>query len=198
MDNELEIFIAALENSTRREILRHLTEEESYAMELSRLVGVSQQAVIKHLLLLEQARLISSVGLVPSSNGPARKIYRPSGFSSLIIDYAQNFFAVTRNDIDFDDPSYDPGTDDHISLISQLSSVDTELKDITDKRTEMLRRKDGIIRKLRETYLNLCPDPLTRNIVGNYIETLDPEITAEKCQVPLFLVEHVLKQEGIL
>lgn len=197
MDNEIEIFIAALENSTRREILRHLTMEESYALELSRLVGVSQQAVIKHLYLLEQARLISSVGMIPSSSGPARKIYRPQGFSSLIIDYAKNFFAVTRNDIDFDDESYDPDTEDHLTLISQLSSVNEELKDLLEKRASILKKKDAIIRKLRDAYLNRIDDSMTRNIMSVYIETLDPAETAEKVGVPVFVVNHVLASEGL-
>ncbi len=197
MDNEIEIFIAALENSTRREILRHLTMEESYAMELSRLVGVSQQAVIKHLYLLEQAQLISSVGMVPSTNGPARKVYRPQGFSSLIIDYARNFFTVTRHDVDFRDEAEVSGSEDHISLISELGVVEGEMKKLLDERAVLLRKKDALIKKIRNTYLSKVEDPLIRNIIGNYIETLDVEGTAEKCGVPVFMVEHVLASEGI-
>lgn len=197
MDEEIEAFIAALENSTRREILRRLTIEESYAMELSRVIGVSQQAVIKHLSLLEQARLISSVGLIPSSSGASRRMYRPQGFSTLIIDYAQNFFDVIRKDIDFDDQMSETTTEDHAKMISDLISVDRELDNVLETRTRLLKRKDSLIRKIRDSYLHTIDDSMTRDVVNNYIETLDVRKTAERSKLPAFLVEHLLSEEGI-
>lgn len=197
MDEGIEEFIAALENGTRREILRRLTIEESYAMELSREIGVSQQAVIKHLSLLEEARLIRSIGLMPSSNGAARRIYQPQGFSSLIIDYARNFFDVTRQDIDFDSQSSEVTEEDPVSLIGKLISVDSDLTRILEERASLLKKKDAIIRKIRDTYLNTLDEELTRGVVNNYIETLDVKKTAERSRLPVFLVEHLLAEEGI-
>ncbi len=197
MDDGIEAFIAALENNTRREILRRLTMEESYAMELSRVIGVSQQAVIKHLSLLEHARLISSVGLIPSSAGAARKIYRPQGFSTLIIDYARNFFDVIRQDIDFDEKSYDTSGEDHVKMINDLMKVNRELDRLLDTRSTLLRRKDALIKKIRETYLSSIDDSITRDVVNCYLETLDVRKTAEKTKLPVFLVEHLLSEENI-
>ena len=81
----------ALENNTRREMLKTLANDDSYALELSKLIGVSQQAINKQLDLLEKLGLISSAGMKISTIGPPRKVYKSSGFSTIIIDYSKNF-----------------------------------------------------------------------------------------------------------
>ena len=40
--------LSILENPTRRSILRHLVKEPHYPLQLSELLDVSQQAVVKH------------------------------------------------------------------------------------------------------------------------------------------------------
>ena len=47
--------LSILENPTRRSILRHLVKEPHYPLQLSELLDVSQQAVVKHLKVLEEA-----------------------------------------------------------------------------------------------------------------------------------------------
>jgi len=50
MMDDIDLFISAIENSTRREIIRMLTQlERSYALELSKSIGLSQQAILKQL-----------------------------------------------------------------------------------------------------------------------------------------------------
>ena len=44
-----------LENSTRRDILKFLVKEPHYPLQLSEMLDVSQQAVMKHLKVLEEA-----------------------------------------------------------------------------------------------------------------------------------------------
>jgi Predicted transcriptional regulators len=53
MDEELWSILMALENSTRREMLKTLANYDSYGLELSRMIGVSQQAINKQLDILE-------------------------------------------------------------------------------------------------------------------------------------------------
>lgn len=66
-----------LGNETRRRILRILANEPRYFIELSRELRVSQQAVLKHLSILERHRLISSYA-EKGRGAPARKYYRLS------------------------------------------------------------------------------------------------------------------------
>ncbi|EQD78983.1 transcriptional regulator, ArsR family protein, partial [mine drainage metagenome] len=143
-DDRIEALIDAIENSTRREILRELTSFSSYATELSRLVGVSQQAINKHLFLLEKANLIH---LVADSENGRKKIYIPSGFSSLIIDYSKNFFFVTKKDI-YDDAENTPDLDEGSSLIDQLREVEGRIDSVTNERMKFLRLKDRIMERI--------------------------------------------------
>ena len=53
-----------------------LTKEPHYALQLSELLQISQQAVVKHLGILEKAGFVS-VDKVPSEKGgPPRKVYK--------------------------------------------------------------------------------------------------------------------------
>ena len=68
--------LSILENKSRREILELLTKEPHYALQLSDLLQISQQAVVKHLSILEKAGFVS-VDKVPSEKGgPPRKVYK--------------------------------------------------------------------------------------------------------------------------
>ncbi|HTJ40097.1 MAG TPA: metalloregulator ArsR/SmtB family transcription factor [Dactylosporangium sp.] len=57
--DELSLVFAALADPTRRAILERLAEGEATVHELAEPFAMTQQAVSKHLKVLEQARLIS-------------------------------------------------------------------------------------------------------------------------------------------
>jgi ArsR family transcriptional regulator len=65
-----------LGNETRRRILEVLADEPKYFIQLSKELGVSQQAVLKHLTLLEDAGLIASFRAKSELAAPDRKYYR--------------------------------------------------------------------------------------------------------------------------
>src|SRR3990172_1803373 len=65
-----------LGNDTRRRILGILAYEPKYFIQLSKELGVSQQAVLKHLSLLEDAGLVSSFRAKSELAAPDRKYYR--------------------------------------------------------------------------------------------------------------------------
>jgi ArsR family transcriptional regulator len=193
LDDEIEALLDAIENSTRREILRELTSFSSYGTELSRLVGVSQQAINKHLFLLERANLIR---LVVDTDNSRRKVYIPSGSSSLIIDYSRNFFTVTKKDI-YEGKEDNTELDGKASLIDQLRDVEGRIDAITEERMKLLRLKDKIMEKIHSR-LNLQPlDPISRKIITEYIECLDVDRTAEIVGMPSVLVEHILSLNNL-
>jgi len=65
-----------LGNETRRRILEILADEPKYFIQLSKELGVSQQAVLKHLTLLGRAGLITSFRAKSELAAPDRKYYR--------------------------------------------------------------------------------------------------------------------------
>ena len=62
--------LSILENTTRRQILMLLVKEPHYPLQISELIGVSQQAVVKHLKVLEKADFVNSE-IVASEKGVA-------------------------------------------------------------------------------------------------------------------------------
>ncbi|WP_175266638.1 ArsR family transcriptional regulator [Acidiplasma cupricumulans] len=54
MEDDLWTLLNILENNTRRELLKMLANYDSYALELSKAMGISQQAINKQLDILEK------------------------------------------------------------------------------------------------------------------------------------------------
>jgi len=59
IEEDLDLVFAALADSTRRAILSRLAEGEATVSQLAEPFAMTQQAVSKHLKVLERARLIS-------------------------------------------------------------------------------------------------------------------------------------------
>ena len=84
--------LAILENKTRREILRFLVKEPHYPLQLSELMDVSQQAIVKHLKVLEGAGFVDSETLKSERGGPPRKLYRVNQSFSIRLDLGPDLF----------------------------------------------------------------------------------------------------------
>ncbi len=84
--------LSILENPTRREILRHLVKEPHYPLQLSELLEVSQQAVVKHLKVLEDAGFVDSETKKSDKGGPPRKVYRVNQSFSIRLDLGPDLF----------------------------------------------------------------------------------------------------------
>ena len=64
-----------LENKARRAILKRLAKEPHYPLQLSELLEISQQAVVKHLKVLEEAGFVESEKVPSVKGGPPKKMY---------------------------------------------------------------------------------------------------------------------------
>ena len=84
--------LSILENPTRRAILRHLVKEPHYPLQLSELLDVSQQAVVKHLKVLEDAGFVDSESKKSDKGGPPRKVYRVNQSFSIRLDLGPDLF----------------------------------------------------------------------------------------------------------
>lgn len=194
IDGEILALISAIENNTRREILRGLILDQSYALQISRWIGVSQQAINKQLEFLEKANLILAAGVMPSSSGAPRKIYKPTGFSTLVADYSRNYIEVKRLDL----PVSEEEKNDEIvasprELIRRLDLTNNELDRIMEDRIKLVEQKDGLLGKLH-TYINrIAPDDLTRNMLFEYCDTMDPEYVSKKYNIPINYVMQIVE-----
>jgi len=91
--------LSILENLTRRRILRKLVKEPHYSLQLSELLDVSQQAVVKHLKVLEEAGFVDSDKVPSEKGGPPAKMYRVNQSFSLRLDLGPDLFRAEHRKI---------------------------------------------------------------------------------------------------
>ncbi|MCL4337551.1 MAG: transcriptional regulator [Candidatus Thermoplasmatota archaeon] len=194
IDEEILSLISAMENNTRREILRGLILDQSYAFQISRWIGVSQQAINKQLDLLEKANLILSTGMIPSSSGAPRKIYKPTGFSTLIADYSRNFIEIKRYEIpEKEQENATDLTKLPRELLDSLNKAEEELNELMERRTELVQEKDSLLGKLHIYINRISPDEMTRNILLDFCDYLDPKYVSRKYNIPISYVMQVVE-----
>lgn len=89
---DLDQILSVIENPTRRMILRKLSTDTNYPLQLSRELNISQQAIMKHLKVLEKAGFVTSFEERSDKGGPPRKIYEPKRKFSIRIDIGPNTY----------------------------------------------------------------------------------------------------------
>lgn len=72
--NEIDLILSVVENQVRRKIIKRLSQEPSYPLELSKELGMGQQLVAGHLNVMEREGFVGSL-TETSPVGPSRKMY---------------------------------------------------------------------------------------------------------------------------
>ncbi|MGP6207004.1 ArsR/SmtB family transcription factor [Cuniculiplasma sp. SKW3] len=182
---DIDDILGVLENSTRRAILRRLLLESSYALEISKSLGVSQQAINKQLEVLQKANLIFLSEQNQNSFGPPRKIYVPTGFSSVIIDYTPSFIDIKKYELNGIQNNTEKDTDS----LKALMEIEQKMESLMETRRKLIEEKNSIVSALKKSVINQTPDNIVRDILLEYIETLNPEKVA---------LDHGLDQETVI
>jgi len=91
-DIELDRILAVLENPIRRRILQKLSREMNYPLQLSKELNVSQQAIMKHLKVLEDNDFVVSYDERSDKGGAPRKVYIPRKRYCVRIDIGPNTY----------------------------------------------------------------------------------------------------------
>tara|TARA_B100001250_G_C19794420_1_gene788102 strand:- start:854 stop:1600 length:747 start_codon:yes stop_codon:yes gene_type:complete len=88
----LDLALSLLQNKVRRQILERLVREPHYPMQLAELIGVSQQAIKKHLKELERGNFVAKMKVPSEKGGPPRTIYTVQEAISIRIDLGPDLF----------------------------------------------------------------------------------------------------------
>ena len=67
---DIDTALTLLQNKLRRQILERLVREPHYPMQLAELLGVSQQAIGKHLRELERGNFVTKMTVASEEGGP--------------------------------------------------------------------------------------------------------------------------------
>ncbi|HVO77867.1 MAG TPA: helix-turn-helix domain-containing protein [Methanomassiliicoccales archaeon] len=201
---DLDMLLSVIENPTRRRILMALVREPHYPLQLSRELGMSQQAVMKHLKLLEEFNLVRSYPEQSDQGGPTRKRYVPTTKFTIIVDFGPGLFDaalvnVAIRDVDKEEELADEGVNeltgvgDRVNQLREIvASIDSELDDIQSRRDQLIETKERALEEAAHLAENQIDDYQVRRIVFEYIKR--PELTPEQIAENLDLRDETVQQ----
>ena len=200
--NEVNELFYLLENPTRRRILELLSRERHYPLQLSKEMSVTQQAVVKHLNILEEHGLVNS-DIEPSNRGPSRRVYHSTRNISLRIDVSPSTFKEQVSSSEKDEilelPEHrrmSDGLDESrkMDLSQRADLLDRVSKDIANSLKELEKERNSLIHLTdlvnQELYKITIESKCTydeRRLL--YFSIQNPDFTIEKAAVSLGMNE---------
>ncbi|TRO51503.1 ArsR family transcriptional regulator [Candidatus Bathyarchaeota archaeon] len=145
------MILMILENPTRRDIIKRLSEEPNYPLQLSKDLSLGQQLVAKHLRIMEDAGMVTS-SVESSPYGPKRRIYTLNKNVSITLDVSTHFFKAKM--VFFDS---EPERE-------EISGASASLMDKMDKTLEKPKQSETIT-----PFTNIISD------IDNKLEALENE-----------------------
>lgn len=159
-DLELDAILSILENPIRRKILMKLARDANYPLQLSKELNVSQQAIMKHLKVLEDGNFVSSFEERSDKGGPPRKIYAPRKRYCVRIDIGPN----TYDEEYYSYKSYDiQNSDDEHEVLGDRSRIVIKGKVTGEMKSEIVAAipafADPVLEKMRMELEDLVAKP---------------------------------------
>ena len=173
---DIDELLSIIENPTRRRILEYLTREPSYPLQLSKELGVSQQAIMKNLALMEQTGMLMSHP-EESSMGPTRTVYAPSRQFTLMIDLHGNMFTTRLISTGIVD-SEQTGPIDTDAAIERLRQLDSKIEELDRERSSLLNERDAVMNALN-TAIRDEQDPARRKELYRQLDEMINKDTKE-------------------
>jgi predicted transcriptional regulator len=142
---QIDPMLRIIENPLRRKIIKRLSQEPSYPLELAKEIGEAQQLVTSHLNILEKAGVVGS-NVSASPCGPNRRLYflKQSGYISL--SFGPNLFNEQFLNFEALPEEVSNQATDFMKRITDIQDCATEnkiepfsclLKDIDEKLTQL-------------------------------------------------------------
>lgn len=196
LDN-IDMVLDVLGNDTRRRILQLLADEPRYFIQLSRDLGVSQQAVLKHLEILERFGFVSSFEGESAYAAPKRKYFQLNRSCMLAVGITNDAVQFVFHDIpqetgkeslkQQDVKSIQKGVaemeheKDNSKIVAMsdalLRDINQRLKDLANTEISLLRLKQKITRTAHEAIRESIQEELQRQILYSTIgEEKRPDI----------------------
>ena len=180
----VDVLLEVLGNDTRRRILQLLADEPRYFIQLSKDLGVSQQAVLKHLEILERNGFVTSFEADSDFAAPKRKYYQLNRSCMMAIGITRDAVQFVFHDIPQDGRDQVnraelkdlqkgllqlEGESDPSSIISisntLLKEINEKLSELANTEIMLLRLKQRITRTAHETIRKAFDEELQRQIL---------------------------------
>ncbi len=143
---DLDVLLSMVENPTRRKILESLVKEPHYPLQLSKELGISQQAVMKNLNMLEKNGMVVSYQ-VSSSMGPMRTVYEPNSEFTLVIDMRNGMFSARMIEPSEDEKEgFDDVKMESLKKTRQtISEIDQKIEELNKERSKLIREREQVM-----------------------------------------------------
>ena len=96
---DTDVLLDVLGNETRRRILNLISHEPMYFNQLAKEIRTGQQAILRHVKILEDSGLIESYSEKSNLGAPDRKYYRVNSSFNLSISVSNDNFTIRNEDI---------------------------------------------------------------------------------------------------
>ncbi len=206
-----------LGNETRRRILLLLAQEPRYFIQLSRDLGVSQQAILKHLELLERAGFVSPYSAKSDLPAPKRKYYRLNRSIYMSIGITEDDVSIRLRDIapnqdetkrSFRDASLPEAIDESDGADQELSDflrssrdmlkrLDERVGELERHKVSLLKLRQTVMRRVHDAVRSNFEDSLERSILYSFMtsdDALDIASLSERLNVREKEVERSLEE----
>ena len=187
--DNIDVLLDVLGNETRRRILQLLADEPRYFIQLSRDLGVSQQAVLKHLEILERYGFVVSFQGDSDFAAPKRKYFQLNRSCMLAIGITNDAVQFVFHDIPQETTARDSQKTelksvqkgvveldkekDHAKIVamsdSLLQEINQKLKELANTQISLLRLKQKITRTAHEAIRESFDEDLQRQILYSMI-----------------------------
>ena len=191
-NQEIGQLLDLLGNNTRRRILESLTNEPKYFIQLSKEIGVSQQAVLKHLFLLENFGLIESFKAKSNLAAPDRKYFQLNRSVYLSIGITGNSMEIkmenikgpnkirSKNNMAIESKEVSIKKDKEITDIlkntkHKLELLAKRMQELEDEKIHLLKEKQQILEITHQVIRESLEEDLARRIL--YSNLISREIT---------------------
>ena len=191
-NQEIGQLLDLLGNNTRRRILESLTNEPKYFIQLSKEIGVSQQAVLKHLFLLENFGLIESFKAKSNLAAPDRKYFQLNRSVYLSIGITGNSMEIkmenikgpnkikAKNNMAIENKEGPIKKDEEITDIlkntkHKLELLAKRMQELEDEKIHLLKEKQHILEITHQVIRESLEEDLARRIL--YSNLISREIT---------------------
>jgi predicted transcriptional regulator len=157
-ENDIDDILEVLENPTRRMILRELAREPRYSLQLAQMLNVSQQAIMKHLRVMEDREMVRVIIEKSDAGGPPRKCYLASKRFSITIDMGPGLFEeVVRTfgesggEVEREGDIREPEEARAMlaDTLDGLERVDAAMENLDARRTLLLDEKERLMKTAR-------------------------------------------------
>ena len=189
---DLDILLSMVENPTRRKILESLVKEPHYPLQLSKELGISQQAVMKNLNMLEKNGMVVSYQ-VSSSMGPMRTVYEPNSEFTLVIDMRNGMFSARMIEPSKEEEEgFDDVKMEGLKKTRQtISEIDKKIEELNKERSKLIREREKVIGTAMTTINDAGCGYAHRNLMYEILN--EPDRTMEQLSEDLNARPDVVK-----